>query len=117
MATRQVIALALLLGVASAAPASHVQPLWTYGHAAYTYGPLHCTGSPCDVVPSCNTAHWAKDIEAFNMDTTISNATISTVYSQSPSRDSASPQAPRSSAAAEEDKEEEEEAEELPKKR
>jgi len=81
MAARQVITLALLIGVASAAPASNVQPLWTYGHAAYTYGPLHCTGSPCDVVPSCNTAHWAKDIEAFNMDTAISNATISTVYS------------------------------------
>jgi len=58
-----------------------VQPLWTYGHAAYTYGPLHCTGSPCDVVPSCNKAHWVKDIEAFNTDTQISNASISTVYS------------------------------------
>jgi len=58
-----------------------VQPTFTYGHAAYTYGPLHCTGNPCDVVPSCNKAHWAKDIEAFNKDTNISNASISTIYS------------------------------------
>merc|ERR1711990_624771 len=78
----QSIALALaLVAVATAAPLTQVQPTFTYGHAAYTYGPLHCTGSPCDVVPSCNKAHWKKDIEAFNTDTSISDASISTVYS------------------------------------
>jgi len=75
------IALALaIVAVASAAPLA-AKPLWTYGHAAYTYGPLHCTGSPCDVVPSCNKAHWKSDIEAFNNDHAISDASISTVYS------------------------------------
>ena len=72
------IALSMAM-VARSAPTAPAQPLWTYGHAAYTYGPLHCTGSPCDVVPSCNKAHWVKDIEAFNTDTSISNASISTV--------------------------------------
>jgi hypothetical protein len=74
-------ALALLVAAVAAAPAPQTQPLFTYGHAAYTYGPLHCTGNPCDVVPSCNRAHWAADIEAFNNDTSISDAQISTVYS------------------------------------
>merc|ERR1719174_2011324 len=61
--------------MAIAAPAAvKPQPL-------FTYGPLHCTGSPCDVVPSCNKAHWKGDIEKFNMDHAISNASISTVYS------------------------------------
>merc|ERR1711998_685525 len=77
--TMHLTALALLVAAVAAAP--QTQPLWTYGHAAYTYGPLHCTGNPCDVVPSCNKAHWAKDIEAFNMDTNISDASISTIYS------------------------------------
>jgi len=76
------LSLALVVAAAVAAPTStQVQPTFTYGHAAYTYGPLHCTGNPCDVVPSCNKAHWAKDIEAFNKDTNISNASISTIYS------------------------------------
>merc|ERR1712072_1644202 len=78
--SRIAVALALI-AVANAAPLTQVQPTFTYGHAAYTYGPLHCTGSPCDVVPSCNKAHWKKDIEAFNTDTSISDASISTVYS------------------------------------
>merc|ERR1712205_107415 len=78
--SRIAVALALI-AVANAAPLTQVQPTFTYGHAAYTYGPLHCTGNPCDVVPSCNKAHWKSDIEKFNMDTSISNASISTVYS------------------------------------
>jgi hypothetical protein len=71
------------LALAAAAPAAPktIHPLYTYGHAAYAYGPLHCTGNPCDVVPSCNKAHWAKDFAAFNTDTSISNATISTILS------------------------------------
>jgi len=76
------LSLALVVAAAVAAPTStQVQPTFVYGHAAYTYGPLHCTGNPCDVVPSCNKAHWAKDIEAFNTDHSISNASISTIYS------------------------------------
>jgi len=58
-----------------------VQPKFTRGHAAYTYGPLHCVASPCSVVPSCNSAHWKKSIEAFNTDTSVSDAAITTVYS------------------------------------
>merc|ERR1711998_766990 len=79
--TMQLVALALVIAAAVAAPTTQVQPTFTYGHAAYTYGPLHCTGNPCDVVPSCNRAHWSSDIEAFNNDTSISDAKISTVYS------------------------------------
>merc|ERR1711981_1356205 len=82
MFNRNTLILALVAAAAvTALPATQVQPLWTYGHAAYTYGPLHCTGSPCDVVPSCNQAHWSKDIAAFNNDKSISDAGISTVYS------------------------------------
>jgi hypothetical protein len=73
-------ALAVVVTLAAALPET-THPLYVYGHAAYTYGPLHCTGNPCDVVPSCNTAHWAKDIEAFNSDTSISDASIKTVLS------------------------------------
>lgn len=39
---------------------------FTYGHAAFTYAPMQCTSNPCDVVPSCNRAHWSTDIAAFN---------------------------------------------------
>merc|ERR1711907_819068 len=78
--SKLILALALVAAT-NAVPITQAKSLWTYGHAAYTYGPLHCTGSPCDVVPSCNVAHWKSDIEAFNKDTSISNASISTVYS------------------------------------
>jgi len=74
-----VLSLALVV-VCSAAPVKP-KPTWTYGHAAYTYGPLHCTGSPCDVVPSCNKAEFAPDIAKFNNDHSISDAGISTIYS------------------------------------
>jgi len=77
-AMKMILALAI---IASAAAVPLTQPVFTYGHAAYTYGPLHCTGSPCDVVPSCNQAHWKSDIEKFNTDTSISDAKITTVYS------------------------------------
>merc|ERR1711959_712068 len=71
----------LSLAAAAAAAPQVVQPLFTRGHAAYTYGPLHCVASPCSVVPSCNSAHWKKSIEAFNTDTSVSDAAITTVYS------------------------------------
>merc|ERR1711977_196305 len=77
----QALTLALLVAGVAAAPLNPSTAPFHYGHAAYTYGPLHCTGSPCDVVPSCNQAHWAKDISAFNNDKSISDASISTVYS------------------------------------
>lgn len=38
----------------------------TDGNAVYAYAPLHCTPDPCDVVPSCNKAHWANDFEEYN---------------------------------------------------
>jgi len=69
-----------LVAFAAALP-TVVQPKFTRGHAAYTYGPLHCVASPCSVVPSCNSAHWKKSIEAFNTDTSVSDAAITTVYS------------------------------------
>jgi len=81
MASSFLVAVAISILVAVSAVPVTPQPLWTYGHAAYTYGPLHCTGSPCDVVPSCNKAHWATDIENFNNDQSISEAAITTVYS------------------------------------
>merc|ERR1711990_1426691 len=79
-AMQTLLAFALAITAATALPTASTSPFF-YGHAAYTYGPLHCTSSPCDVVPSCNQAHWAKDISNFNTDTSISNASISTVYS------------------------------------
>lgn len=68
---------AIALALAHAAPNS----AFTYGHAAYTYGPLHCVSDPCSVVPSCNKAHWAEPIGAFNDDTSISDAKITQIYS------------------------------------
>jgi hypothetical protein len=67
-----------LLALAALAALASADPVFNYGHAAYVYGPLHCTGNPCDVVPSCNEAHWAKDIAAFNR---ASPVPISTVLS------------------------------------
>jgi len=78
---RSTLGVLVVLGAFAAALPETTYPLYTYGHAAYTYGPLHCTGNPCDVVPSCNEAHWAKDIAAFNTDTSISDATISSILS------------------------------------
>merc|ERR1711957_1067111 len=72
-----VAALVALGAAAKSAPTS----AFTYGHAAYTYGPLHCVSDPCSVVPSCNKAHWAEPIGAFNDDKSISDAMITQVYS------------------------------------
>jgi len=62
----------MLFGAQAAAP-------FTYGHAAFTYAPLMCTSNPCDVVPSCNRAHWAADISAFNTGAQT-NGKINIVY-------------------------------------
>jgi len=81
--TTMLKALVLLLAVVAvvkAAPVTTASP-FTYGHAAYTYGPLHCVDDPCSVVPSCNKAHWAGPIGDFNKDTSISDVAISQIYS------------------------------------
>jgi len=74
--------LAALVVTVSAVPlaTSSASP-FTYGHAAYTYGPLHCASDPCSVLPSCNKAHFAGPIGDFNSDTSISDAAISQIYS------------------------------------
>lgn len=71
--------LCLALGVASADHLTTKNPAFSYGHAVFTYGPLHCTPRKCDVVPSCNRAHWVTDIEAYNKDSE-EDAQISTIY-------------------------------------
>eukprot|EP00656_Telonema_subtile_P017856 TRINITY_DN1962_c0_g2_i1.p1 TRINITY_DN1962_c0_g2~~TRINITY_DN1962_c0_g2_i1.p1 ORF type:complete len:440 (-),score=105.29 TRINITY_DN1962_c0_g2_i1:73-1392(-) len=71
----------LLASLAAAFAAPAATSPFTYGHAAYTYGPLHCVPDPCEVVPSCNKAHWASNIGDFNSDTSISDVAISQVYS------------------------------------
>jgi hypothetical protein len=76
-----VIAVALATLALAAAAKSAPTSAFTYGHAAYTYGPLHCVSDPCSVVPSCNKAHWAEPIGAFNDDKSISDAMITQVYS------------------------------------
>jgi len=70
----------LLVSVTAAFAAPSAPSPFTYGHAAYTYGPLHCVPDPCTVVPSCNKAHWAGPIGDFNSDTSISDVSISQVY-------------------------------------
>merc|ERR1712166_837172 len=75
------IAVALATLALAAAAKSAPTSAFTYGHAAYTYGPLHCVSDPCSVVPSCNKAHWAEPIGAFNDDKSISDAMITQVYS------------------------------------
>jgi len=71
----------LLCALLIVAPAYIAASPFSYGHAAYTYGPLHCKADPCTVVPSCNAAHWAKPIGEFNEDTSISDVKISQIYS------------------------------------
>eukprot|EP00750_Incisomonas_marina_P022137 INCI4865.1.p1 GENE.INCI4865.1~~INCI4865.1.p1 ORF type:complete len:459 (+),score=75.32 INCI4865.1:97-1473(+) len=57
-------------------------PAFKYGHATYTYGPLLCEpDNVCAVVPSCNRAGFAKDIEDFNTATETTNDDFSTVLS------------------------------------
>jgi hypothetical protein len=73
------MSLALSCFATDAFAASAASP-FTWGHAAYTYGPLHCKSEACDVVPSCNHAHWAKDIAAFNNATAQTNDDLNIVY-------------------------------------
>jgi hypothetical protein len=75
-----VFVFAAFVTVTAGVPVTTPSP-FTYGHAAYTYGPLHCSASACDVVPSCNKASFAEPIGNFNSDTSISDATISQIYS------------------------------------
>merc|ERR1711934_923839 len=78
----QLVLAALAFTSASAVPLAAPKPSpFTYGHAAYTYGPLHCVEDPCSVVPSCNKAHFAGAIGDWNSDTSISDASISQIYS------------------------------------
>jgi|EP00947_MAST-08B_sp_MAST-8B-sp1_P006531 hypothetical protein len=59
--------LALVAGASAASyPEYPKTNPFSYGHGVFTYGPLHCTPRACDVVPSCNRAHWATNIEAYN---------------------------------------------------
>jgi hypothetical protein len=53
------------------------------GNAIYAYAPLHCTPDACEVVPSCNKAAWARDIEEFNSNCTdgVKNCQIEIVNS------------------------------------
>merc|ERR1711957_647119 len=74
LAMKLVIAVALATLALGAAAKSAPTSAFTYGHAAYTYGPLHCVSDPCSVVPSCNKAHWAQSISDFNTDTSISES-------------------------------------------
>ena len=64
---------------ASEAFAASAASPFTWGHAVYTYGPLHCTPNACDVVPSCNTAHWASQIGDFNSATSTSDDDLNIV--------------------------------------
>lgn len=57
---------ALAATAASASDALGRGEVFTWGHAAYTYGPLHCTEYECDVVPSCNRAEWSTNISDYN---------------------------------------------------
>jgi len=75
MASRALLCVAALVAAAASAPVTS-HPVFNYGHAAYVYGPLHCTGNPCDVVPSCNEAHWAPAIAAFNKASPVPISTI-----------------------------------------
>jgi len=77
----QAIVASMAIAVATAVPVAKNPSPFTYGHAAYTYGPLHCTDDPCSVVPSCNKAHFAEAIGQWNADNKISNAMIEQIYS------------------------------------
>ena len=69
---------ALLAGTATAAN----NPAYKWGHAAYTYGPLLCEpGNVCAVVPSCNRAGFAPEIEQYNSATADTSDDFSTILS------------------------------------
>lgn len=71
---------AALAGTAAASEKTGHGEVFTWGHAAYTYGPLHCTQYQCDVVPSCNKAKWATNISQYNQDA-YDDGAINIVYS------------------------------------
>ena len=71
MARSALVLLVAALAAPAALAAGRVGALgkgevFSWGHAPYTYGPLHCTAHTCDVVPSCNRALWAKNISEYN---------------------------------------------------
>eukprot|EP01029_Cantina_marsupialis_P000847 TRINITY_DN10657_c0_g1_i1.p1 TRINITY_DN10657_c0_g1~~TRINITY_DN10657_c0_g1_i1.p1 ORF type:complete len:425 (-),score=105.22 TRINITY_DN10657_c0_g1_i1:344-1618(-) len=72
--------LVLALLVALLAIVSAKNPAFRWGHAAYTYGPMHCTEYVCDVVPSCNKAKWSKNIKEYN-EVAPEGSKISVIYS------------------------------------
>ena len=43
-----IASLALVSGVSAGSGGIGKDTVFTYGHAAYTYGPLHCTQHSCD---------------------------------------------------------------------
>jgi len=71
---------ALVLAAVPVASAAN-NPAYKWGHATYTYGPLLCQEDVCEVVPSCNRAKWADDIEAYNTATSTTDDDFSTIYS------------------------------------
>jgi hypothetical protein len=68
-----------LVGLMAMLAGANAKAPFTYGHAAYTYAPLMCTSNPCDVVPSCNRAHWSGDIAQYN-NAAPTNGKINIVY-------------------------------------
>jgi len=75
---RAVSIAAMAVGTASAAN----NPAYKWGHATYTYGPLLCEpDNVCAVVPSCNRAGFAPDIEEFNTATETTTDDFSTILS------------------------------------
>jgi hypothetical protein len=75
------LCIATLLGGSVAAAANN--PAYKWGHATYTYGPLLCEPDDvCAVVPSCNRAGWADDINSFNSatQTTVDDFSIVLSY-------------------------------------
>ena len=73
------ILLVIVCIIAFIAKTNAAEP-FKYGNAASTYGPLHCTSSTCDVVPSCNRAGWAPQIAEYNKDAD-EGSEINIVYS------------------------------------
>jgi len=71
---------ALAATAASASNALGRGDVFTWGHAAYTYGPLHCTEYECDVLPSCNRAEWSTNISDYNKNA-LDDGQINIVYS------------------------------------
>ena len=75
-----VAALAVVAAVEAGSGGLGKGEVFTWGHAAYTYGPLHCTQYDCDVVPSCNRVKWSTDIGDYNKNANPGSQ-INVVYS------------------------------------